>query len=141
MRNPARKFILFHAARATEATFFDEKSRDNCTQPFVALKRRCEELGYTLDVTKDQRSEECEWIIFWDVDSLGPMGAFEWLIHAAKRLAGRRPFRNLYREALASAHRPGMALIIAEPPSISRKNEKTAGHAAFDVVLTWNETC
>lgn len=140
MRKPERKFILFHAVRATEATFFDENSRDNCAQPFIALRRRCQELGYTLDVTKEQPLDECEWLIFWDVDSLGPMGGLEWLVHTAKRLIRRRPFRNLYREALASARRPRMALLVAEPPSISRKNEKTDVHAAMDVVLTWNES-
>jgi len=138
--NSPRKFILFHAARATEADFFGEQSRDNCAQPFIALRKRCEELGYTLDVTKSHPLEECEWIIFWDVDSLGPMGAIEWLLQRAKRLAYHRPFRNLYREALSSAHRPGMALIVAEPPSISRRNLKTDVHGAMDVVLTWNET-
>jgi alpha(1,3/1,4) fucosyltransferase len=136
-----RHYILFHAVGATEATFFDKDARDNCAQPFIALRQRCAELGYTLDVTRDQPLDECAWIVFWDVISLGNQGPVDRLVSIAKRLLGRHhEFRNVYREALASTSRPGLALIVAEPPSISRKNMRTDVHKNMDVVLTWNES-
>jgi hypothetical protein len=138
---PARRYILFHAVGATEATFFDANARDNCAHPFIALRERCAELGYTLDITRDQPLDECAWIVFWDAVSLGPQGPIEWVLDVVKGPLGRRPpSRNVYREALSTVDRPGLALIVAEPPSISRKNTRTDVHKNMDVVLTWNES-
>src|SRR6185503_12925799 len=112
-----RKYILFHAVNATEDVFFGEGSRDNAAEPFIAFKRRCAELGYTLDMTRDQPLDEIAWIIFWDVDSLGPQTLGDRLRHFAKVLLRKQhPFRNILREATRSANRPGLALIVAEPP-------------------------
>lgn len=135
-----RKYILFHAAGATEETFFAPDSRDNCSQPFIALRNRCAEMGYTLDVTRDQRLDQCAWIVFWDVPSLGPRGVVETAVQSLKRVFRPRPFRNIFREAINSRQRPGLALLVAEPPSIVRANASDDSHKDMDVVLTWNES-
>jgi hypothetical protein len=135
-----RKYILFHAAGATEETFFAADSRDNCSQPFIALRNRCAEMGYTLDITRDQPLDQCAWIVFWDVPSLGPRGVVETAVQSLKRVLRPREFRNIFREAITSWKRPGLALLVAEPPSIVRANARTESHKDMDIVLTWNES-
>lgn len=135
-----KRYVLFHAAGATEETFFGRQVRDNASKPFIDFRERCKSLGYTLEVTRDQELEDCEWVVFWDVYSLGPLDLFGHVVRAGKRLLGRaRKFRDVYHEALRAPRRPKLALIVAEPPSITRKNLRTDAHAGMDVVFTWNE--
>ena len=76
-------YILFHCPGTTDKSFFDENSRDNCLEPFIALKKRFAELGYSLEVTKNQDLAVCKWIIFWDVTS---MGSASWVKDASIKL-------------------------------------------------------
>ncbi|HEX7190367.1 MAG TPA: glycosyltransferase family 10 [Thermoanaerobaculia bacterium] len=135
-----RPYILFHAVGATDETFFSPVSRDNCAEPFIAFRERCRRLGYKVEATRDQLLEECEWIVFWDVYSLGPINLRDYAAEVAKKVLRRgRRLRNVYREALASARPPKMALAVMEPPSITKKNLRTSAHERMDVVFTWNQ--
>jgi hypothetical protein len=133
-----RKYILFHAVSATDHIFFGEGARDNCNEPIIALKRRCKQLGYILEVAKNQSIEECEWLIFWDVPSIGPVQPWDsWLFDLKNRIRNR-PFRNLYHEAIQAGLQDRMVLILAEPPSVYPRNLDTSLHKAFRIVFTWD---
>ena len=47
-----KKTILFYAPGMTDEFIFGVNSRDNCNEPFISLKKKCEELGHTLEVFK-----------------------------------------------------------------------------------------
>ena len=132
------KHILFHGIGATDASFFDENARDNCTEPFIALKKKCKELGYSLEVTKQQKLEDCEWLIFWDVPSIGPTSLSERLIFGLRNRIQGRAFRNLYQEALRAGMSDRMVLILAEPPSVYSRNLERNLHKHFKIVFTWD---
>jgi hypothetical protein len=135
-----QRHILFHAPGATEVTFFGRHARDNVAGPFIDFRERCKKLGYSLEITRHQALHDCEWIVFWDVSSLGPLDVLGRVMHFGKKLLGRvRGFRDVYHEALLASPRPRMALIVAEPPSIARRNVRTDAHTEMDVVFTWNE--
>jgi hypothetical protein len=119
------RYILFHCPGTTDQSFFDENSRDNCCEPFIALKNRCAELGYTLEVTKNQDLDACKWIVFWDVTSMWPATP----PHAA---------REIYAEATARGFEDRLTLMLSEPGSVCAQNEDISAHNKFRHVFTWS---
>ncbi len=132
------KYILFHAPGATNEVFFDENSRDNCCEPYIALRRRLADLGYVLELTQDQDLAQCERIVFWDVDSIGPAAQGR-----SRHLIGRRstspiPTRDVYAEALARGMEDRLVLMLCEPVSVRPSNSNVWAYSRFRRVLTWN---
>jgi hypothetical protein len=132
------QYILFHCPGTTDQSFFDENSRDNCCEPFIALRNRCAELGYTLEVTKSQDLDACKWIIFWDVTS---MGASAWDRKPAGEIGNTTPqhaTREIYAEATARGFEDRLTLMLSEPGSVCAQNEDISAHNKFRHVFTWN---
>jgi hypothetical protein len=97
-------------------------------------------LGYRLEVAADHNLADCERLVFWDVSSLGPLGAsgrIKWFLKAA---LGRSASRRLYEEAIAGGMCERMALILAEPPSVCARNFDESLHRNFKTVFTWNSS-
>ena len=118
------RYILFHCPGTTDQSFFDANSRDNCCEPFIALKNRCAELGYTLEVTKSQDLDACKWIIFWDVPSM--------------EATAQPSTREIYAEAAARGFEDRLTLMLSEPGSVCARNEDISAHGKFKYVFTWN---
>jgi|WetSurMetagenome_2_1015567.scaffolds.fasta_scaffold11701_7 hypothetical protein len=134
------QYILFHCPGTSDQIFFDSNSRDNCCEPFIALKERCAELGYILEVTKDQDVDACRWIIFWDVTSMGPAAPG---IENPQGLENAHPgngTRNMYAEATARGFHERLALMLSEPVSVCVQNGDRSAHDRFKHVFTWDST-
>ena len=138
--DPDVKYILFHSFGATDSLFFDENARDNSTEPYIALRRQCGELGYLLEVTRDQELEKCEWLIFWNVSSIGPSRPLEGFSFGLKNRIQGRHYRNLYKEAIRAGMSNKMAMILSEPPAVCPQNSNRALHKNFKIVFTWDNS-
>ena len=132
------KYILFHCPGTTDQSFFDENSRDNCSEPWVALKKRCAELGYTLEVTKNQDLDACKWIMFWDVTSMGPEALAEENANRVDNLLPGNGTRNIYAEAIAKGFNDRLTLMLSEPVSVCAQNGDISAHNKCKYVFTWD---
>ena len=131
------RYILFHCPGTTDQSFFDENSRDNCCEPFIALKNRCAELGYTLEVTKSQDLDACKWIIFWDVPSMGAAALDPKQAGESGNATAQPATREIYAEAAARGFEDRLTLMLSEPGSVCARNEDISAHSKFKYVFTW----
>lgn len=126
------KYIVNHLYGSAEISLFNSSDRDNCTEPYLKLKKRFEELGYVCEGTKDQKLENCEWLMFWDASALG-----QWRYRIKAWLRGY-PTRNLFKEAVRAGMKGRMALFMFEPPSVYPENYDFELHENFSVIFTWD---
>ena len=132
------RYILFHCPGTTDQSFFDENSRDNCHEPFIALKRRCAELGFVLETTKEQNLDDCEWVVFWDVPSIGPAGLGRKHGRGMRRPLQGDTVRDIYSEAIVKGYGDRLALMLCEPVSVIPENGDASAHMKFERVFTWD---
>lgn len=135
-----KQTILFYGIGMTDEFMFDVNSRDNCHEPYISLKKKCEDLGYALEVFKDHRISDCLWIIFWDVPSIGPTTMGEAITFKIKNIIKRRQFRNLYKEISEGRYSTKLALMLSEPPTSCPNNFDKAYHKNFCVIFTWKKS-
>src|SRR5438046_2896578 len=135
-----RRYILNHMYGCAERTLFDSNARDNCTEPYIKLRQRCAELGYIFAATRNQRLEECEWLLFWDASSITPRGFLRRLAFTSKNLLRGGSFRDLLGEAKQAGMKEKLALFIFEPPSVCPGNFDPAVHEEFSIVFTADPT-
>jgi alpha(1,3/1,4) fucosyltransferase len=128
------KHIVSHLYGNADTVLFGVGDRDNVTEPYVKFKRRCEELGYICEGTKDQKLDDCRWLLFWDCASLG-----QWRYRIKARLRGY-PTRNLFKEAVQKGMQDRLALFMYEPPLVCPENYDFELHKHFAVIFTWDPT-
>lgn len=125
------RYILNQVCGGADAVLFDPGSRDNCTEPYIKLKKRCGELGYYFEEAKNQRLEDCRWLLFWDCSSLKPVNRIK------AKIRGYSP-GNLYQEAKAAGMQDKMVLFLFEPPSVCPDNFNLTLHENFSIIFTWD---
>jgi len=140
MRSFGRRYILNHMYGSAERTLFDPNARDNCTEPYIRLRHRCAELGYTFEATRDQPLEECRWLLFWDASSITPSGFRTRFAHNMKNRIRRSSTRDLLGEAKKAGVGDRLALFIFEPPAVCPTNFDPAVHEEFPVIFTADPT-
>lgn len=126
------KYIVNHLYGSADTTLFNAADRDNCTEPYLKLKKRFEELGYVCEGTKEQKLEHCKWLLFWDGSALG-----QWRYRIKAWLRGY-PTRNLFKEAIRVGMRDSLALFMFEPPTVYPENYDFELHKYFSVIFTWD---
>lgn len=125
------EYIINHIRGSADAVLFNPCSRDNCSEPYIKLKKRCEELGYVFEGTKNQRLEDCRWLLFWDCSSLRPMNRIKAMVRGYSQ-------RNLYQEAKTAGMQDKMVLFLFEPPSVCPENNNVTLHKEFSIIFTWD---
>jgi hypothetical protein len=131
--NNSPKYILNQIAGSADDVLFDPCCRDNCTEPYIKLRKKCMELGYVFEGTKTQRLEDCRWLIFWDCTSLRPMNRIK------AKIRGYSP-RHLYQEATKAGVQDKMVLFLFEPPAVCPENYHLTLHKDFSIIFTWDPT-
>lgn len=131
--NNRLRYILNQVYGSADEILFNPCSRDNITEPYIKLKKRCEELGYVLEGTKNQKLKDCDWLFFWDCSSLRPMNRIK------AKVRGYSP-RNLYQEAKTAGMQDKMVLFLIEPPSFCPENYNLTLHKDFSIIFTWDPT-
>jgi alpha(1,3/1,4) fucosyltransferase len=134
------KYILFHCPGTTDQSFFDANSRDNCCEPFITLKKRCAELGYILEVTKNQDLDACRWIVFWDVTSMGPAALDQANSNDIEKPIAGNGTRDIYAEAIARGFNDRLTLMLSEPVSVCAQNGNISAHNKCKHVFTWDRS-
>ncbi len=129
-----QKYIINHLYGSAEHTLFNPNDRDNCTEPYIKLKQKCEELGYIFEGTNNQCLDECKWLLFWDCSSLGQTR------YRIKAKLHGYPTRNIFREAIASNMQNKLVLFLFEPPSACPENYDFKLHKEFSIIFTWDPT-
>jgi len=131
--NSQSRYILNQIDGSADKILFNPCSRDNCAEPYIRLKRRCEEFGYIFEGTKNQSLEDCRWLLFWDCSSLKPKNRIKAKIKGYSK-------RNLYLEAKMAGMRDRMVLFLFEPPSVFPENYNRTLHEEFSIIFTWDPT-
>jgi len=131
--NSRSRYILNQVYGSADEILFNPCSRDNCTEPYIKLKKRCEDLGFVFEGTKNQKLEDCNWLFFWDCSSLRPMNRIK------AKVRGYSP-RNLYQEAKTAGMQDKMVLFLFEPPSVCAENYNLTLHKDFSIIFTWDPT-
>lgn len=131
--NNRPRYILNQVCGGADTVLFNPCSRDNCTEPYIRLKERCEEIGYVFEGTKNQMLEDCDWLFFWDCTSLRPTNRIKAKVRGYSA-------RNLYQEAKMAGMRDKMVLFLFEPPSVCPENYDLTLHEDFSIIFTWDPT-
>lgn len=132
------KKIFINYSGMTNSQFFSEKSRDNCMEPFIVLKRKCAELGYSLEILENQNIEDCQWLIFFDTTSITPTTSFKFFVKNIRSAISNNYKRNVYEEAIAKNLSKRLVLMLFEPPSVIPQNENKNLHKNFKIIFTWD---
>jgi alpha(1,3/1,4) fucosyltransferase len=132
------KYILINFRGVTDQSLFDENSRDNCCEPLIALKKKCAQLGYTLEVAKNQDLDACKWIMFWDVTSMGLAALGKERMHSTENRIAGNGARDIYQEALEKGLRDRLTLMLCEPVSVCAQNGDISAHNKFKYIFTWD---
>lgn len=98
----------------TSKTLFATDARDNCQQPFIALRDALDGDVLTPDQWTDQPIEA---FVSWDVPPRELYQRVSWYQPSARRI-----------------------LIAGEPPVVRPENYDTRFHALFHAVLTWHDS-
>ncbi len=131
-----RPCIVNHVYGSAERTLFDPTARDNCTEPYIKLRRHCENLGYRFEPTRDQALDYCEWFLFWDAAGISPERWFERMLFGIKARVLGGPTRDLFREVKRAGMRDRLVLLVFEPPTVCPRNYDRTVHDEFAVIFT-----
>jgi len=134
------KYIVNHVRGTAERTLLDPGARDNITEPYIKLQRRCAEYGYAFQGVSHRRLDECKWIVFWDAWDVGIQRGPDRAIRRLKAKLRGESSRDVFAEALNAHLQDRMVLVMFEPPSVCSRNFDTTLHQHFKVVLTWDPT-
>ena len=111
--------------------------RDNCTEPFITLKRDLEQIGYRCEGLKDQPIDEISWVLFWDAASAPPDKIIERIKYKIRMFTSKGSTRDLFYERGIKENNLKTALLLFEPPCNSKRNWDLLEHQKFDIVFTW----
>jgi alpha(1,3/1,4) fucosyltransferase len=126
-----KNIILIHTNTVDQfKNLFNEKARDNCTEPFIRLKKQLNKLDYSIKYANKQSLDNVKNVIFWDNS------------HIYKGFNPLRFIRYLknYNWIRKAKNKSNTVLIIWEGRALGdyRFNEKY--HRGFDKILTWNDS-
>lgn len=137
--NKEEKAILYIYAGGVKEVLLNENARDNCTEPYLLLKKTFEEAGYRFDWEPIMDLELYDKIIFLDVASFGRTEFYRVYPRRVKNLLLGRRMLNVYEEALKKKLYDKLVLFLVEPASVCIENYDRKKHAPFPVIFTWND--
>src|SRR6266540_4964468 len=131
------RYILNHVYGSVDDLLLNPLARDSASGPYIKLRDRCAELGYTFEGVSDQDLADCRWLLFWDAWGAAS-GGLKGAVTGAKiwRAGGSR--RDIFREALRRGMGEKLVLFMYEPPSICPQNFDARVQEQFEVVFTWD---
>jgi hypothetical protein len=119
---------------------FDPNERDGYNDPLIYLRDRLYQLGYHLKTADNNALNDCEWVLFYDENSVNPYSGWRGLARRLRAgLQGKPLFRNLYDECVNVGMEHKIALCLWEPPSVSPKNWDPKLHKLFPLIFTWHD--
>ncbi len=131
--------ILIHAPSLSGTGVFNTEARDSYFQPFIYMRKKFQSLGYTLEMSDGHSLQDCDWVWFFDADSVGIKKGLAQCKRLVNAITKRPQYRDLYRECLAAGMDKQMALFLWEPPSISPENWDPELHKLFPLIFTWHD--
>ncbi len=137
--NKQEKAVLYIYAGGVKEVLLNENARDNCTEPYILLKKTFEAAGYRFDWEPLMDLELYEKIIFLDVASFGRTEFYRVYPRRVKNLLLGRSMLNVYEEALKKKLYEKMVLFLVEPASVCTENYDKRMHVPFPVIFTWND--
>jgi len=132
-----RKAVLFVYSGGVKDVLLNEKARDNCTEPYLRLKKKIELLGYTFDWELKHDIEAYESIAFLDIESIGRTETCRVLARRIKNYFVYGDAYNIYEKAIRKKLQDRMLLIISEP--LHKENFIPKKHKKFNKILTWHD--
>ncbi len=134
------KKILLHLFMGSDRNLFDPHARDQIFQPFIYLRERLKDLGYSLEQTGNQSLDECAWVFFFDYQSVIPYQGMRGKVRRlAAFLKGKTPERPLFRECIQVGMADRVVLFLWEGPGVQPPNWKPSLHRLFPNIFTWND--
>jgi hypothetical protein len=124
----------------TDATLFDPGHRENSHEPFIALRARLRQHGFSLEGLSGDDPSGFDALWFWDVTLALQPRRSRWSRKAAE-LSGRPAHGPslLMRRALRGPLRDRLVLFMGEPPIVSPANWDRRLHRPFRTIFTWHD--
>jgi hypothetical protein len=133
-----KKLIVISYSGDIDRVMFNAKARDNCNEPYLLLKERLRELGYTIESIGNQALQDCAKIVFWNASNITDFYGF---VGKAKRL--RYGFRGKGRNIIAEVQKKRLTdrlvLHLGEPPSVYCEQWNPKVYNQFPIIFTWND--
>lgn len=131
------KKIYLHYPDMQNGRIFEPDIRDNCNDPYIALKRGLRELGYDLCTLDDHSVEDAEWVLFFNADSVNSTIPQQLI----RRFSGHSHSfrsRNVYRECIEAGLEKRIAIFLWEAPAVTPANWDPRLHEQFPIIFTWH---
>lgn len=132
------RLIINHVRGHANRFLFDEHARDNCCEPYLKLRGRFAELGYSFVASEGQRLEDCAWIFVWDAWSIPLGGPIKRAIFDLKARHSGRSRRDLVAEATRLGIQDRLVLLMFEPPTVCPENFDPQVQSKFEAIFTWD---
>ncbi len=130
--------VYLHYPDMRNGRIFESDIRDNCNDPYIALKRRLETLGYDLRTLDDHSVEDAEWVLFFNADSVNSTIS-QRLIQRFSGYSHSFRSRNVYRECVEAGLAKRIAIFLWEAPAVTPANWNLRLHKLFPILFTWHE--
>lgn len=135
------KTILIQNISGNNNRMFDPNERDGYNDPAIYLKERFYKLGYILKTADKNSLDECEWVLFYEGNSVRPYSGWRGFARRWRAiLKGQSLIRNLYAECVKAGMQNKIALFLWEPPSVSQGNWDPKLHEMFPLIFTWHDS-
>lgn len=124
---------------------FNPDVRDNFNEPFIYLKDRLDEIGYTLIAENDELPTDCQWIFFINVPRSLNKDSFRQKIKLfLKKILNKTKPENknydLYNAGIKKGLKDRMVLFLWEGKSVYPQNYNSENYKKFKYIFTWDDT-
>jgi hypothetical protein len=134
------KTILLHSLTGTNNQIFDPNERDGYNDPLIYLREKLLELGYDLKTADNHSLKNCEWVFFYEGNSVKPYAGWKGIIRWIFARLRRQPVtRNLYAECIQAGMQDKIALFLWEAPAVIPGNWSPKLHRLFPLIFTWHD--
>jgi len=121
-----------------DAVLLNPRARDNVCDPYIKLKNRCLQLGYTFEDINRHDLADARWLVFWDAWLPGARTPVQRALMRARIRKAGGTSRNTFREALRRGLDDKLVLFMYEPPSVCPNNFNLEVHKHFSTIFTWD---
>ncbi len=137
MKGALKGSVLFVYAGGVEEVLLRSDARDNCTEPYINLKKSFEKKGCTFEWELKRTLETYDWIIFLNVYSAYYAKPLKVILRKARDLVRFSPIKSIFSQAVQKGLNNKLVLILTEPPSVCPENYDLNFHRHFKYVFTW----
>ncbi|MBT7600424.1 MAG: hypothetical protein HN560_05065 [Anaerolineae bacterium] len=119
---------------------FDPNERDEVNAPAIYLRERLYQLGYDLKTADDNSLDDCEWVFFYEANSVQAYSGWRGIVRKLKhRLQRRKLLRDFYGECILAGLKQRMIFFPWEALAVSPENWNPELHKLFPVIFTWHD--